>query len=217
MVFSGLDNLTCACSERAKVQGALRQFRRPRQTLGRQPGLAGLPGVEHPAQCVAPPQRARVERERHATGFGHRGRGAVPQALEHERQDQRHGRIRQHFEPGVPARLAPARGHGGVEEAAEHVTARHGQTEHHRRKGQTAPRRGEGAIDEDLRDEVDHERHAKVGPDLETALPAGLHGSLLPSRRGQGNTAQLARGAGGGEFPGERRVLGMHGVDEEIC
>jgi hypothetical protein len=43
-----------------------------------------------------------------------------------------------------------------------------------------------------------------------------LHCSLLPSRRGQGNTAQLARGAGGGEFPGERRVLGMHGVDEEI-
>ena len=33
---------------------------------------------------------------------------------------------------------------------------------------------------------------------------------------GQFYTAQLACGAGGGELPGESRVFGMHGVDEQI-
>src|SRR5262249_16698416 len=93
----------------------------------------------------------------------------------------------------------------------------HGQAEHHGGKGETAPCRGEGPIEEALRHEIDHERQAQVGPNLETALPACLHCPLLPSMRGPGYTEQLAGGAGGGEFPGESCVLGMHGVDEQIC
>ena len=45
----------------------------------------------------------------------------------------------QHFESGVPARRRRARGPGGVEEAAQDVAARHGQAEHHGRKGETRP------------------------------------------------------------------------------
>jgi len=67
-----------------------------------------------------------------------------------------------------------------------------------------------------LSHEIAEERHSKVSTDLETTLTARLHSVILSSKSLGLDPEHLARGACGGEFPGQSRVFGMESVNEEI-